>query len=89
MPRNNRLVDGFVGTVRIYEVDDSNAAIVPICEADGTRGVSSPLTRRRMAHVFAGVTRAGAASRRPYGEKTDCGRGIQQSFVEIQTRREL
>ena len=89
MHRDNRLVDGFAGTVRIYEVDDSNAAIVPIFEADGARGMSSLLTRRQMAHVFAGVTRAGAASGRPYGEKTNCGRGSQRSCVEIQTRREL
>jgi len=27
-----------------------------------------------MGRIFAGVSRAGAASRRPYGEKLDCGK---------------
>ncbi len=38
-------------------------------DVDGTRELSSLTTRGQMGHVFAGVTRAGAASRRPYEGK--------------------
>ena len=53
---------GFVDIVRIYETD-------------GMRRTSDRVTRWQIAYVFAGVTRAGAASERPYGEKLDHGGG--------------
>jgi hypothetical protein len=37
-------------------------------ETDGTQQTSNRVTRKQTAHDFALATRAGAASRRPYGE---------------------
>ena len=47
------------------------------------------VTRRYMGHLFAGVTSAGAASGRPYGEKFYGQEGNRYGFVEYQTRRGL
>jgi hypothetical protein len=40
-----------------------------ICEVGGTRRTSDRVTWRRIGLIFVGVTRAGAASRRPYGKR--------------------
>ena len=40
--------------------------------------------RRPMGHIFTGVTRAGAASRRPYGMKLDRGGKGQESHLTFQ-----
>ena len=41
---------------------------VRVCEIGGTRRMPSRVARREIGHIFSGVTRAGEASRRPYGE---------------------
>ena len=38
-------------------------------EAEKPRRITDRVTARHIAHIFAGVTRAGAASERPYEEK--------------------
>ena len=40
-----------------------------IYEAGGTRRMSNRVTGRQIGHILARVTRAGAASGRPYGEQ--------------------
>jgi hypothetical protein len=37
-----------------------------------------------MGRIFAGVSRAGAASRRPYGEKLDCGKLSRWSHPQFE-----
>jgi hypothetical protein len=42
------------------------------------------VTPTELGHIFVGVTRAGEASRRPYGEKIDCRRAYQQNDLNFQ-----
>ncbi len=48
-------------------------------EADGTRRMLDRVTSTQKGHIFARVTRAGEASRRPYAEKFDGFGGSQYS----------
>jgi hypothetical protein len=41
-------------------------------EAEKPRRITDRVTQRHISHIFAGVTRAGEASRRPYEEKFKC-----------------
>jgi hypothetical protein len=54
---------------RRFQILDGTFEIVAIHEADGTRRMPHRLTRRQIGHFFASVTRAGAASGRPYERK--------------------
>jgi hypothetical protein len=56
-----------------------SVAIVPIYEADRTRRMLDRVTSTQRGHIFARVTRAGEASRRPYAEKFNGFGGSQQS----------
>jgi len=42
------------------------------------RRTSDCVTRRQMGHVFAGVTRAGAASERPYGRNSTAAEEVNR-----------
>ncbi len=48
----------------------SDAFELGIYKGDGTWRMSNRVTRQQIAHFFALVTRAGAASRRPYGRNS-------------------
>ena len=79
-----------------------NNHVAGICGVDRERRISSLVAWRYMARLFARVTRAGAASGRPYGKihlvasraivgrgKFDERDGNQSCFVGYQTRRGL
>src|SRR5580704_12970039 len=52
-----------------FQIWDGSVGIVGIFEAIETRRMRDRVTRRQVGHIFAGVTRAGAASERPSEEK--------------------
>jgi hypothetical protein len=56
-----------------------------VCEPDESRRMPDRVTREPIGHIFAGVTRAGEASRRPYEEKFKCCGACQQSQIAFET----
>jgi hypothetical protein len=61
----------------------SNIETGRICDADGERTPSRLATRSQIAHIFASVTRAGAASRRPYGEKSTSVERVSRAISNL------
>ncbi len=55
---------------RRFQISNGSVDIVRIYDSDGTWRILDRVTWRQIGHIFAGVTRAGAASGRPYGKNT-------------------
>ena len=57
-----------VSKARRFEISDGSVDIVRIYHRDGTWRMLDRVTSTQIGRIFARVTRAGEASRRPYGE---------------------
>ena len=49
------------------------------------RRMTDRVTRRQIGHIFKGVTRAGEASRRPYGKNSNAAERVQKKEEGLKT----
>ena len=72
-----RWVNGWARTEEsgLHMSSSGSVDIVGIYDGDRTRRMQDRVAPRHIAHIWAGVTRAGEASRRPYEEKFKCHTG--------------
>src|ERR1700690_252701 len=87
LPRRPYEGKGKMQRRRQFQISDGSVDIVRIYKAAGMRKTPNRVTRRRIAHVFTGVTRAGAASRRPYGRNSTPAEEVNTAISDLRLEK--